>query len=208
MWGSRPAGLVGDREWTDRGKILMFCSSTQEDSLPSACLRGLARHFKTEPTETVALCFGYPKTPCLRAKGNLSASVDNTYVKLLHRWCAPWLLPASQDAGNRITHVPVILKQYWNRSVRVRWVSDLGPQLGTPIWDSDLGPRIRTPIWDPDLGPRFGTLIWDPDLGPRVETLIWDPNLGPQFGSSIWDTPIWDLDLGPRFRTPPFGTPI
>jgi hypothetical protein len=36
----------------------MCCSSTQEDSLPSACLRGLARHFKTEPTETVALCFG------------------------------------------------------------------------------------------------------------------------------------------------------
>jgi hypothetical protein len=25
---------------------------------------GLARHFKTDPTETVALCFGYAKTPC------------------------------------------------------------------------------------------------------------------------------------------------
>jgi hypothetical protein len=24
----------------------------------------LARHFKTDPTETVALCFGYAKTPC------------------------------------------------------------------------------------------------------------------------------------------------
>jgi hypothetical protein len=38
---------------------LMCCSSTQEDSFTSACLRGLARHFKTEPTETVALCFGH-----------------------------------------------------------------------------------------------------------------------------------------------------
>jgi hypothetical protein len=25
---------------------------------------GLARHFKTDPTETVALFFGYAKTPC------------------------------------------------------------------------------------------------------------------------------------------------
>jgi hypothetical protein len=23
---------------------------------------GVARHFKTDPTETVSLCFGYPKT--------------------------------------------------------------------------------------------------------------------------------------------------
>jgi hypothetical protein len=46
--------------------------SLQESSyvlfIYSACLRGLivrglARHFKTEPTVTVALCFGYPKTP-------------------------------------------------------------------------------------------------------------------------------------------------
>jgi hypothetical protein len=36
----------------------------------------LARHFKTEPSETVALCFGCPKTPCLRTKGKLSFSVD------------------------------------------------------------------------------------------------------------------------------------
>jgi hypothetical protein len=28
------------------------------------------RHFKTDSTETVALCFGYPKTPCLRADGS------------------------------------------------------------------------------------------------------------------------------------------
>jgi hypothetical protein len=40
--------------------------SAHEDSLPWTCLRGLARHFKTDPTETVALCSGYPKTPCLR----------------------------------------------------------------------------------------------------------------------------------------------
>jgi hypothetical protein len=31
---------------------------------------GLVRHFKTDPTETVALCFEYPKTPCLRADGS------------------------------------------------------------------------------------------------------------------------------------------
>jgi hypothetical protein len=64
----------------------LCCSSTQEDSLPSACLRGMARHLKTEPTETVALCFGYPKTPCLRAEGKLSSSVDEQHIcsKLLH----------------------------------------------------------------------------------------------------------------------------
>jgi hypothetical protein len=28
---------------------------------------GLARHFKTDPTNTVALCFGYAKTLCWRA---------------------------------------------------------------------------------------------------------------------------------------------
>jgi hypothetical protein len=36
----------------------------------AACLRDMARNFKTDPTETVALCFGYPKTPCLRAKNS------------------------------------------------------------------------------------------------------------------------------------------
>jgi hypothetical protein len=36
----------------------LCCSSTQEDSLPCVCLRGLARHFKTDPTEIVALSFG------------------------------------------------------------------------------------------------------------------------------------------------------
>jgi hypothetical protein len=61
----------------------MCCSSTQEDSSPSACLRGLARHFKTEPTETVELCFGYPKTPCRRAEGKLSTSVDEHHIRTL-----------------------------------------------------------------------------------------------------------------------------
>jgi hypothetical protein len=59
----------------------MCCSSSQVDSSPSACLRGLARHFKTEPTETVALCFGYPKTLSRRAEGNLSTSVDEQHIK-------------------------------------------------------------------------------------------------------------------------------
>jgi hypothetical protein len=58
----------------------MCCLSTQEDSLPLACLRGLARHFKTESTETVALCFGYPKTRCRRAEGKLSTSVDEQHI--------------------------------------------------------------------------------------------------------------------------------
>jgi hypothetical protein len=62
----------------------MCCSSTQEDSLPLACLRGLARHFKTE--STIALCFGYPKTPCRRAEGELSTSVDEQATC----WCR-WL---------------------------------------------------------------------------------------------------------------------
>jgi hypothetical protein len=29
------------------------------NSIDSVCLRDLARHFKTEPIETVTLCFGY-----------------------------------------------------------------------------------------------------------------------------------------------------
>jgi hypothetical protein len=41
---------------------------------------GLARHFKTDPTETVALCFGYPKTPCLRANGKLSFCADEQAI--------------------------------------------------------------------------------------------------------------------------------
>jgi hypothetical protein len=64
----------------------MCCSSTPEDSLPSAFLRGLARHFKTEYTETVALCFGYPKTPCLRAEDKLSSSVDEQQHNSVKSW--------------------------------------------------------------------------------------------------------------------------
>jgi hypothetical protein len=29
----------------------------------TVCVHDLVRHFKTEPTETVALCFGYQKKP-------------------------------------------------------------------------------------------------------------------------------------------------
>jgi hypothetical protein len=46
---------------------LLGCSSTTSSAKLTALLRDMARHFKTEPSETVALCFGYPKTPCLRA---------------------------------------------------------------------------------------------------------------------------------------------
>jgi hypothetical protein len=53
-----------------------FWKSTQKDSLPSTC------HFKTEPTETVALCFGYTKTLCLQAEGNLSSSVDEQHIRV------------------------------------------------------------------------------------------------------------------------------
>jgi hypothetical protein len=61
----------------------MCCSSTQKDSLSLACLHGLARHFITEPTEIVALCFGYPKTPCLWAEGKLSSSVDELHKGII-----------------------------------------------------------------------------------------------------------------------------
>jgi hypothetical protein len=67
----------------------LWCSSTTSSAQLTACLRdparnvktdqratvnvekyglsNLARHFKTDLTETVTLCFGYPKTPCFRA---------------------------------------------------------------------------------------------------------------------------------------------
>jgi hypothetical protein len=47
--------------------LIVGRSSTTFSAQLTACLRDLARHFKTDPTETVALCFGYPKTPCLQA---------------------------------------------------------------------------------------------------------------------------------------------
>jgi hypothetical protein len=65
------------RPWRSRAAVPMLTNV-----LPSACLRGLARHFKTEPTETVALCFGYPKTPSRRAKGKLSTVVDEQHKSL------------------------------------------------------------------------------------------------------------------------------
>jgi hypothetical protein len=40
---------------------------TSSSAQLTACLRDLARHSKTDPTKTLAVCFGYPKTPCLRA---------------------------------------------------------------------------------------------------------------------------------------------
>jgi hypothetical protein len=50
----------------------MCCSSTQEDSLPSACLRGLTRHLKTEPTETVALCLDTRRHRAFEPKASCS----------------------------------------------------------------------------------------------------------------------------------------
>jgi hypothetical protein len=46
--------------------LLLLCSSTTFSAQLTACLRDQARHFKTDPTGTVALCVGYPKTPRLR----------------------------------------------------------------------------------------------------------------------------------------------
>jgi hypothetical protein len=36
-------------------------SSTTFSAQLTACLRDLPRHFKTDPTETVAFCFGIPE---------------------------------------------------------------------------------------------------------------------------------------------------
>jgi hypothetical protein len=54
--------------------LLMSCSSTQEDNSPSPCLRGLARHFKTEPTVTIAL-FWIPEDTVP------SSSVDEVFLQ-------------------------------------------------------------------------------------------------------------------------------
>jgi hypothetical protein len=40
--------------------IVLFICKTKTRLRQRHC--GLARHFKTDPTETVALCFGYAKT--------------------------------------------------------------------------------------------------------------------------------------------------
>jgi hypothetical protein len=39
---------------------LVWCSSTTVSAQLTECLCDLAHHFKTEPTETVIVCFGYP----------------------------------------------------------------------------------------------------------------------------------------------------
>jgi hypothetical protein len=64
----------------------------------TACLRGLARHFKTEPTETVALCFVYPKTLCLPAEGKLCSSVDE-FPEKMNRPRVLSIMRAARDYG-------------------------------------------------------------------------------------------------------------
>jgi hypothetical protein len=51
-----------DMEASSREDTSSLCLLTGQEYL-----RDLARHFKTDPTETVALCFGISKTPCLRS---------------------------------------------------------------------------------------------------------------------------------------------
>jgi hypothetical protein len=48
----------------------MCCSSARQRHAFDRRHCGLARHLKTDPTETMGLCFVYPKTPCLRADGS------------------------------------------------------------------------------------------------------------------------------------------
>jgi hypothetical protein len=49
-------------------------------------LRELARHLKTDRKETVALWFGYTKTPCLRAGDMLSSRADEQAIGHLNTW--------------------------------------------------------------------------------------------------------------------------
>jgi hypothetical protein len=57
--------------------VLFICSGRQLALSVSSLLR---RHFKTDPTETVTLCFGYPNTPCLQAEGKLSSRADEQAI--------------------------------------------------------------------------------------------------------------------------------
>jgi hypothetical protein len=63
-------------------------------------------HFKTDPTETVAICFGYPKTPCLRADGScLPEQMNRPYTKgcsALAHFCNGWLLTAKTIDVTRV----------------------------------------------------------------------------------------------------------
>jgi hypothetical protein len=101
-WKMRKWGSCYARAHTAHTKLAGFahsqftlcCSSARQRH---AFDRGLARHFKTDPTETVALCFGYVKTPCLRAEGKLSSEQMNRPHISRH-------LPLSQDSISR-SHV-------------------------------------------------------------------------------------------------------
>jgi hypothetical protein len=56
--------------------IVLFICKTKSRLRQRHC--GLARHFKTDPTETVALCFGYAKTLQLTMKALWpGASIQN-----------------------------------------------------------------------------------------------------------------------------------
>jgi hypothetical protein len=76
--------------------IYMCCSSARQRHAFDRRHCGLARHFKTDPTETVALCFGYAKwkriwylsskTPCWRADGScLPEQMNRSIVD--HNFC-------------------------------------------------------------------------------------------------------------------------
>jgi hypothetical protein len=54
--------------------------------------KALARHSKTDPTDTVALCFGYPETQCLRAVGKLSSPLSRGHDGLYFKLPSPFIL--------------------------------------------------------------------------------------------------------------------
>jgi hypothetical protein len=57
---------------TKTRKSFVWCSSIQQFSVQlTACLRDLVRHFKTEPTETVAFCFGIPENTVMSYDAHL-----------------------------------------------------------------------------------------------------------------------------------------
>jgi hypothetical protein len=66
--------------------FLLCCSSARCRHTFDRRHCGLVCHFKTDPTETVGLCFGYPKTPCLRAEGKLSSKQMNRPFVCWIRW--------------------------------------------------------------------------------------------------------------------------
>jgi hypothetical protein len=111
-------------------KYLAF-SSAREDSLSWACLREQARHRKIDPTETVALCFGYPKTPCLRAEDKLSTRADKQVKRSFYEIPTNILTPYREF--DQRPHTPptrqLIIKFWvWSQKVISRYLygSDLG----------------------------------------------------------------------------------